>query len=232
MSEFLQNLLKKVKDNADALEAPPAEPGLASGTTFDVRSKQRKKPKPGLRKKPGSGGSSEDEPSLPLKPGVVPVPGLVSGPSLAPASDLPAEPGSGGSSEDEPSLPLKPGLPAEPLPFQLLRTFTHSKAAITNLIPDMKDSELRLYHYLAELTYGNPRHLTDHVITYSQKQAMKAASIKSTATIVKSMNSLCKKKLVKWIRKARKRGEVSQIKVFLPGDFQEPRTSSDLSMVQ
>jgi hypothetical protein len=93
----------------------------------------------------------------------------------------------------------------------------------------MKDSELHLYHYLAERTYGNQRTQSDGLVTYSQKEAMKATGIKSTATIVKAMTSLCKKKLVKWVRKARKRGEISQVRVFLPEDVQEFRLRSDAS---
>jgi len=232
MSEFLQNLLKKVKNNADALESPPPEHDLETGATLDVRSKQKKKPKPSLHKKPGSRDSGESEPGFPHKPGLLTEPGLGTTPDSPPESGFPLEPGSRDSGESEPGFPHKPGLLTEPPAFQLLRTLAKSREDLNTLIPHMKDSELRLYQYLAELAYGNPGTPTDHMITYSQKEAMRATSIKSTATVVKAMNSLCKKKLVKWVRKSRKRGEISQIKVFLPGNFQELRMRSDDSMVE
>ena len=112
----------------------------------------------------------------------------------------------------------EPGLMPEPFSVQLLRNLTVSRQAINVLIPSMKDSELRLYSYLVERTYGNQRTANDGIVSYSQKETMKATGIKSTATIVKSMNALSKKKLIKWVRKSRKRGESSQIKVFIPND--------------
>ena len=52
---------------------------------------------------------------------------------------------------------------------------------------------------------------------------MVAAGIKSNRTAVKAMAALKEKKLVKWVRRSRKRGEKSQIVVNLPDDY----TASD-----
>jgi hypothetical protein len=269
MSEFLQDLLKKVKQSADALEVPVVESDSKSDSTPDVGPKQKKRIKPSSHPKPVSEHENEGEPSSANTPGSLgesgvadvsglpPKPGSLTTPGLATKSDsesgLPAEPGSLGESGvvAVSGLPPKPGLLSTPglvpesdgesgfltepgslavsAPLQLLKTFADSRAAINAAIPPMKDSELHLYHYLAERTYGNQRTQSDGVITYSQKEAMKATGIKSTATIVKAMTSLCKKKLVKWVRKARKRGEISQVRVFLPEDVQEFRVRSDAS---
>ena len=52
MSEFLQDLLKKVKKSADELDAPLDEPDSQNdGSAFD--SKQKTSAKPGLMTKPG-----------------------------------------------------------------------------------------------------------------------------------------------------------------------------------
>jgi len=269
MSEFLQDLLKKVKQSADALEVPVVESDSKSDSTPDVVSKQKKRIKPGSPPKPVFERDGEGEPSLANTPGSLgesgvaatsglpPKPGSPTTPGLVTESDsesgLPTEPGSLGESgvaatsglppkpgspttpglvtesDSESGLPTEPGSLGESVPLQLLKTFADSRAAINDVIPPMKDSELHLYHYLAERTYGNQRTQSDGLVTYSQKEAMKATGIKSTATIVKAMTSLCKKKLVKWVRKARKRGEISQVRVFLPEDVQEFRLRSDAS---
>jgi hypothetical protein len=180
MSEFLQDLLKKVKKSADELDAPLDEPDSQNdGSAFD--SKRKKSAKPGGKTKPGL---------------ITPV-------------------------EGEPGLPSEPSLVGKPFSVHLFRKLTDYRQEINAMIPSMKDSELRLYSYLVERAYGNQKTASDGVIPYSQKEAMKATGIKSTATIVKSMNSLSKRKLIKWVRKSRKRGEASQIRVFIPRDTQE-----------
>jgi hypothetical protein len=266
MSEFLQDLLKKVKKSADDLDAPLDEPDSKNDGSF-VSSRQKKIAKPGLPIKPGLATPSEsesglpsepglvgesglsleaglsDEPGLPIKPGLATPdesePGSPSKPGLMPESGLSAESGFSPKpglpfksglvtpDESEPGSPSKPGLMPESASVQLLKTLVDSRHAINTIIPSMKDSELRLYSYLVEQTYGNQRTASDGVVPYSQKEAMRATGIKSTATIVKSMNSLSKKKLIKWVRKSRKRGEASQIRVFLPRDTLESSGHSD-----
>jgi hypothetical protein len=270
MSEFLQDLLKKVKQSADALEVPPSESDSKSDSIPRAGTKQKRSIKPSSPSKPVSRHESQGEPSLlntpgslgesdvaavsslPPKPGSLTTPGLVT--ESASESGLLAEPGSLGESDvaavsslppklgslttpglvtesaSESGLLAEPGSLGESVPLQLLKLFTDSRAAINDVIPPMKDSELHLYYYLADRTYGNQRTQSEGLITYSQKEAMKATGIKSTATIVKAMTSLCKKKMVKWVRKARKRGEISQIRVFLPEDVQEFRLRSDASI--
>ena len=228
MSEFLQNLLKKVKENADALEAPLTESDSKSGTP-DVGPKHKKKIKPGSSIKLVPEHKVHGEPHLAHTPGSLSESGLVAAPGSPLKPGSPTTPGLAIESDSESGLPTTPGSLSESGPLQLLQTFADSRAAINAVIPPMKDSELHLYHYLAERTYGNQRTQSDRLITYSQKEAMKATGIKSTATIVKAMTSLCKKKLVKWVRKARKRGEISQVRVFLPENVQDFRLRSDAS---
>jgi len=229
MSEFLQDLLKKVKQSADALEVPVVESDSKSDSTPDVGPKQKKRIKPGSHPKPVSEPENEGEPSSANTPGSLGESGVAAASSLLPKPGSLPTPGLVPESDGESGLLAEPGSLTVSAPLQLLKTFADSRAAINAAIPPMKDSELHLYHYLAERTYGNQRTQSDGVIAYSQKEAMKATGIKSTATIVKAMTSLCKKKLVKWVRKARKRGEISQVRVFLPEDVQEFRVRSDAS---
>ena len=186
-------------------------------------------PKPGVPPEPGLVPESAGESGLLTKPGSLGESGVADVSGLPPKPRVRLEPGLVPESAGESGLLTKPGSLAVSAPLQLLKTFADSRAAINAAIPPMKDSELHLYHYLAERTYGNLRTQSDGVITYSQKEAMKATGIKSTTTIVKAMTSLCKKKLVKWVRKARKSGEISQVRVFLPEDVQEFRVRSDAS---
>jgi len=128
----------------------------------------------------------------------------------------------------KPGLPIKPGLVPEPGLMstsdhtQLLGMFLDSKGtnALSNPIKTL--SELLLYHYFLGLACGiQPNLSEDKIIPYSQKEAMKATGIKSTATMVKAMDCLSKNKLITWVRKSRKRGEKSQIKVYLPGEWRK-----------
>ena len=229
MSEFLQDLLKKVKQNADALEVPLAESDSERDSTPAASSRQKKIGKPSSPAKSVSGQKSQDEPSLLSEPGSLPESGITTVSGLPTQPGLPTKPGLVTESDGESGLLSEPGSLPESVPLQLLKLFADSRAAINSVIPSMKESELHLYYYLADRSYGNQRTQSEGLITYSQKEAMKGTGIKSTATIVKAMNSLCKKKLVKWVRKARKRGEISQIRVFLPEDVQEFRSRSDAS---
>ena len=75
MSEFLQDLLKKVKKSADELDAPFDEPDSENdGSAFG--SKRKKSAKPGLPTKPGLLTPVEGEPGLPSEPGLVGESGL------------------------------------------------------------------------------------------------------------------------------------------------------------
>ena len=265
MSQFLQDLLIKVKQGADALESPPAEPDTESGSNFKEGQKQKKETKPGLPNNQYLDPQIEGEPGLvhkPMsftKPGLIIKPGLLTKSGLLPRQgqdikpednsvllldhDPPSKPGlvSESGSFTKPGLPNnqdlnaeiqgKPGLPIKPSLFsqsdytQHPVTFADFIATLNDVMPIVRGAEMRLYFYLIEQRFGNSRSPSDDIITYSQKSAMQATGIKSTATIVKSMTSLSKKKLVKWVRKSRKLGEVSQIRVFLLSNFQQLKNS-------
>jgi hypothetical protein len=265
MSQFLQDLLIKVKQGAEALDSPPAEPDNVSGSNFKEDQKQKKETKPGLPNNPYLDPPIQGEPGLVHKPRSLTKPGLILKPGLLTKSGLlpqqgqdtkpqgkseplldrdpPTKPGlvSEPGSFTKPSLPNnqdldpelqgKPGLPIKPGLFgqsdhtQHPVTFADFMATLNDVIPIVKGAEMRLYFYLIEQRFGNSRSPSDDIITYSQKSAMQATGIKSTATIVKSMTSLSKKKLVKWVRKSRKLGEVSQIRVFLLSNFQQLKNS-------
>jgi hypothetical protein len=258
MSEFLRELLKKAKESADGLDAPPEEapdqnqepesdetgnflpkPGLmakpGSGPGATTKSGFDTKPdspgesgsptkfdltiNSGLRVKSGSGPDATTKPDLVTKSDSSTRPGSATKPGLLAELGLVAEPNSMPVATTKPGLSNKPGSPSESEHVQALRIFTTSQRYLRSVMPDFKDSELRLYHYLVEQTFGNPDSPSDHVIEYSQRRAMQASNIKSTATIVKAMSVLVKNRLVKWVRRSRKRGQSSLIKVFLPDEM-------------
>jgi hypothetical protein len=179
---------------------------------------------------PGLPDESVPEPPQHTKPGLLAKSGLPREPGLVDESAVGGEPGLPDESVPEPPQHTKPGLlaksglVAEPHHLQLLRLLSASRSQIDILIPDLKPSELRLYHYLVESTFGNPDAYPDHVTEYSQREAMRESGIKSTATAVKAMSVLVKKRLVKWVKRSRKRGQKSLVKVFLPDDFTPPPT--------
>ena len=266
MSEFLRDLLKKAKESADDLEAPPEEAQdqpldqETEESISDISSEPGLVSKPAKRAKDGFKPSSPSKPGSPNKSGVSTGSGLVGKPDSSikppqtehphPKPGSPSKPGSPNKSgvstgsglvgkpdssikppqtehpHPKPGSPSKPGLTDESLPVQALRTFVTSQHALHDLLPDLKDSELRIYYYLVEQTHGNPDSSDDRVTEYSQRQAMKASGIKSTATIVKAMSVLVKRRLVKWVRRSRKRGQMSLVKVFLPD---EPSTKKGRS---
>jgi hypothetical protein len=214
MSDYLKELLEKVKKNVDELESPAEQQDSEEKDEF--RSSDKKKfTKPGSPTKPVLKSHFTAKSDLFNKPGLVTKPGLQGPPDNE--SDLGSKSG----------LITESGSPTKPDWLQLFRNVKLSRQVIQNLIPSLKDSELRLYSYLVEKRYENSRSVTSGLVSYSQKEAMQATGIKSTATIVKSMNSLIKKKLIKWVRKSHRRGEVSQIKVFLPKDGESTFTDSD-----
>ena len=222
MSEFLRDLLNKAKESADGLESPPEKVEDQVLTQESEESGPDILTEPGLVDKPdlradGKGEpGSHTKPSLPDESDSRTKPGLPDEPGLSTKSVRKSR------SKTKPGLHTKPGLPGEPQHLQALRSFATSQHDLHALIPNMKPSELRLYHYLIEQTYGNPDSSGDHVAEYSQRQAMQASGIKSTATIVKAMSVLVKRRLVKWVRRSRKRGQSSLVKVFLPD---EPSTN-------
>ena len=213
MSQFLQDLLIKVKQGADALESPPAEPDTESGSNFKEGQKQKKETKPGLPN------NQYLDPQIEVEPGLVHKPMSFTKPGLPNNQDLNAE------IQGKPGLPIKPSLFSQSDYTQHPVTFADFMATLNDVMPIVRGAEMRLYFYLIEQRFGNSRSPSDDIITYSQKSAMQATGIKSTATIVKSMTSLSKKKLVKWVRKSRKLGEVSQIRVFLLSNFQQLKNS-------
>jgi hypothetical protein len=85
---------------------------------------------------------------------------------------------------------------------------------ITAFQPRMLDGETRVYLFLLQESYG--KYPSVRQIEYHQRHLMQAIGMTSPATLSRSMKSLQKRRLVKWIRKARAKGERSAIEVCLP----------------
>jgi len=103
-----------------------------------------------------------------------------------------------------------------------LKAFSEIRTAIQSALPDLHEAEFRLYLYLFERSFANPLHTPGTAITYTQREAMRGARIKSTRTIVRCMASLTKKKLVRWVRRSTKTGDKSLVVVYLPDTLTPP----------
>jgi hypothetical protein len=94
--------------------------------------------------------------------------------------------------------------------YLLLRVYN----TINTLQPRLLDGESRVYLFLLHESHG--KYPYTRRIEYHQRQLMQAIGMTSPTTLSRSMKGLQKRQLVKWIRKARAKGERSVIEVCLP----------------
>ncbi len=86
--------------------------------------------------------------------------------------------------------------------------------AVAALQPPMPTGESRVYLFLLQESLRSSP--SERQVMYNQRDLMQSIGMTSPATLSRSMKGLQKRRLVRWIRKARARGERSIIEVCLP----------------
>lgn len=192
MSQFLQQLLNKAKEKADALDQAPLRPSKKRQGNTDTQTVSDTVPGPDLVRRSDTSTAVSD-------------PGSVSDPP--PASDL-ASVSDLGSVSDTPPLQFAPSI---------FSAYTALQSKIHKYLPHISASELRLYLYLVDLAFAGSQD-SDGVVEYNQREVMKSVGFGSHSTAVKVLASLTEKHLVAWVCKASKKGEKSMLRVMLPPD--------------
>jgi|GEM_PF-5036638 len=108
------------------------------------------------------------------------------------------------------SIPTQLPEPSPP-PSDLLLTISHYALTTT---PRMTDWEARIYRYLVERAYDTEA--ASGQVYYRQRSIMKDLGLTSPPTVSRSMRGLERRGLIRWIKRARGRGETSKLKVNLP----------------
>jgi len=189
MSQFLQQLLNKAKEKADALEqegprnSKEKQPPVDTATVSDT-----------------VGGSA---PAI-ASP-------LASVSDIATVSDISDGSDLSGVSD---TLPVSDP-PERHSSHALFSEYAALQSKIHDCLPHVSPSELRLYLYLVDLAFVRLNG-SDGIIEYNQREVMRSVGFGSHSTAVKVISSLAEKHLVTWLRKSNKRGERSLLRVALP----------------
>jgi hypothetical protein len=85
---------------------------------------------------------------------------------------------------------------------------------ILTTTPRMTDWEARIYRYLVGQAYATED--ASGLLYYHQRTMMKALGLTSPPTVSRSMKGLEKRKLIRWVQRARGRGQTSRLRVNLP----------------